>query len=472
METDAGVTLNLKNNVKYILRGTIARVAADGLAAHQMFNLLSPSALRFCRMCLITREELHDKPHFIGALRTPAQHKKQVKSLIDKTAISKDFGVKGDSIFNESKYFHFTENFSFDCMHDLLEGVCHLVIKLVLSRLIFSEDYDINIDTLNSRISDFNYGYSEQRAKPSPNFTRKMLNNVKSHKIKQKAAQTWCLMRVLPFILSDVLPKGDKYLQIILTVNKILEIVFSPVLPRGTSKYLDFLIYSLEEEFRDLFGFLVDLINKLHHLVHYAECIEQSGPMPQQGCLRYEIMHIKMQRYGKLCCNYINIAYSLAKIVQLSQCSIWGSDKEIIRQKVVFNHSIHKSVEEVDGSVIFLQNGFDKNAKVIITNSVEVYGTAYKLNQFVVLDSGLGTAKNMPIFGEIMEITVINDQVFLYCLRWPAIYLEETLNAYCIEKDSNFSLILTDSLSDCKPFSIWNDYRDCTSYICLRHILC
>lgn len=178
-----------------------------------------------------------------------------------------------------------------------------------------------------------------------------------------------------------------------------------------------------------------------------------------------------MQRYGKLCCNNKNIAYSLAQIVQLKQCSIWGSNNVNIRKKVVFSHAVNKTIEEIAGSDIYLKNGFIKIDSVIQTNRVEVYGTVYKPGHFVVLDSGLGTSTNMPVFGEIKEITVIKDQVFLYCLRWPAIYLEETLNSYYIEKDLHFSLILTDNLSDCKTFSIWKDYRNDKSYICLRHIL-
>lgn len=92
MEEDAGIKLKLKNKEPYILRGTTANVATDGLAAHQMFNLLSPSALHFCRMCEITRYELHEVPHFIRTLRTKERLKEQIETLLDKKAAPKDFG--------------------------------------------------------------------------------------------------------------------------------------------------------------------------------------------------------------------------------------------------------------------------------------------------------------------------------------------------------------------------------------------
>lgn len=85
---------------------------------------------------------------------------------------------------------------------------------------------------------------------------------------------------------------------------------------------------------------------------------------------------------------------------------------------------------------------------MIQTKKLDIFGTVYKFNQFIVLDSDLGTAKIMLVFGEIENIKVVNEQVFFYCLRWSAIHLEETLNAYCIEKDEEFSLILSENLSD------------------------
>lgn len=162
-------------------------------------------------------------------------------------------------------------------MHDLLEGVCHLVAKLALLKVIFSKDYDISLDTLNNRISDFSWRNCEQWSKPSTNFTRIMLENIKLHKIKQKADQAWNLMITLPSILSDIFSGDDKYLQIILILNQILQIIFAPVL-KETLKYVGFLIYRLEDEYRELFGSVVDPINKLHNLAHYADC--SKNPVP------------------------------------------------------------------------------------------------------------------------------------------------------------------------------------------------
>lgn len=470
LESEEGWSVKLNNGNDYILRGTIANVSADGLAVHEMFGLLSPSANRFCRLCMITRNELHEKPYFLGEPRTRNLYDDQLNKISEGTAQPKDFGIKGSTVLNNSRYFHVTSNYVFDPMHDCLEGVCQMVIKLVLAHLILSGQYDLNINTLNNRIHDFNYGFADQKVKPSANFTREMLMS-KGNKIKQKAMQTWCLTRILPFLLSDILDKNNEYLGIMILLNQILEIVFAPVLSKGAPVYLDYLIKRFDTELRYLFGKQINIPNKVHHLAHYAQCIIQSGPMPQLACFRYEMKHIRMQRYGKICCNYKNIVFSLAKMCQFEHCSIWDSKKFVIREKIKFGSGVKTTINNLASCQKFLDYGYEKNVSVTKCKSVEVYGSVYKISLFVALDSGTGTAHGLPTFGEIEEIIILNDKVILYCRDWPSLHLEESLNAYCIEKGDSHSLILTDNLKDCKTFTIWHNYIDNDSYICLRHIL-
>ncbi|KYM94567.1 hypothetical protein ALC62_14796 [Cyphomyrmex costatus] len=56
LESDNGV-ITISNGVEWTLRATLAVVCADGLAAHQLFGLVSPAALHFCRLCMINRND-------------------------------------------------------------------------------------------------------------------------------------------------------------------------------------------------------------------------------------------------------------------------------------------------------------------------------------------------------------------------------------------------------------------------------
>lgn len=68
LESDDGITLHFDDI--YSLRASIESFCGDGLAVHDVYNYLSPSANMFCRLCLCTRNDLHLRPLFLAPLRT------------------------------------------------------------------------------------------------------------------------------------------------------------------------------------------------------------------------------------------------------------------------------------------------------------------------------------------------------------------------------------------------------------------
>jgi len=104
------------------------------------------------------------------------------------------------------------------------------------------------------------------------------ISNLKDHTISQTGSQTWFLMRIFPFIVSDKVPKKDEYLGLILLLNRITEIVFAPKLRLSILPYLSELIIQHENLFRKLFPD-INPINKHHNLNHYCDCIRNSGPL-------------------------------------------------------------------------------------------------------------------------------------------------------------------------------------------------
>jgi len=53
-----------------------------------------------------------------------------------------------------------------DIMHDVLEGVLQYEVKLMLSHMIFTEEY-FTIDYLNSKITNIELGHMEVKDRPS-----------------------------------------------------------------------------------------------------------------------------------------------------------------------------------------------------------------------------------------------------------------------------------------------------------------
>lgn len=67
---------------------------------------------------------------------------------------------------HRSRYFHVIGGLPGDAMHDVLEGVLQYECKEMLKVFIREETY-FTLDQLNERIKDFDYGYYNDKNKPS-----------------------------------------------------------------------------------------------------------------------------------------------------------------------------------------------------------------------------------------------------------------------------------------------------------------
>ncbi|XP_036148433.1 uncharacterized protein LOC118647499 [Monomorium pharaonis] len=475
LESDNGV-VTMFNGVEWTLRATLAAVCADGLAAHQLFGLLNPAALHFCRLCMINRNDFKNNTNLPAAARTKELHNNQVQNIMEKINLKdvenamKQSGVKENSALHLLRYFHFTQNFVFDPMHDIFEDIAPMELKLVLNHFITHDEYNLKLDTFNNRIHLFKYGFPEQKNKPSANFSIASLSNLKDHKISQTAVQTWCLMRVFPFIVSDKVPEDDEYLRLII-LNRIIEIVFSPKLKLSILPYLSELIIEHDNLFRKLFPD-VNPINKHHHLSHYCDCIRNSGPLRWLHCLRFEAKHRLLKKYGAICCNYKNITKTMINICQILQCATWGTDKSLLKSnKFEYLKREYVKVAHALSRIELNKLELENDNYIFKLNRIIVHEIEYR-NGFVAIDSGVETDNGDILFGRIKEIILNNDKVYLWCEIWQTLWLQESLNAYCVcESSVDYKLINTDDLPDSKPFSLWLDYKTNFCYIVLRHMI-
>lgn len=131
-ESDEGVTFILKNDETLTIHGILICFIGDTLAAHEIFELLSPSCNFFCRQCMITRQLLRDGTRYTSLKRNKMLHEDHLRKIESGEITPADCGVRGNSVLNHLKYFHSTENIVFDIMHDLLEGVVGISIKWCL----------------------------------------------------------------------------------------------------------------------------------------------------------------------------------------------------------------------------------------------------------------------------------------------------------------------------------------------------
>ncbi|CAD6235925.1 GSCOCG00012434001-RA-CDS, partial [Cotesia congregata] len=288
-----------------IFKGSLAAMSFDNLGANTIYGMVqSFSATNFCRFCFATKTQtktmICEDPSLIRTSRN---------CIINKDCNGEAVlpsGVKYECQLNELKYFNIFDCPGVDLMHDILEGVAPRDVKLFLKWLVGNTR--ITIETINDRLIAFNYGKNEMTNKPRP-----MNLDKPGCLLGERASQMWCLVRYLPFLISDYIE--DELVQpkwaLIKKLLQIMHIVFSPVISHGMKSELDLLIQ--EHHLILLNEYEVDLIPKDHNLIHYVSIIEKIGPLLPLWSMRFEAKHMYFIDLTRKYKNFKNITKTLAE---------------------------------------------------------------------------------------------------------------------------------------------------------------
>lgn len=150
------------------LFGSVSQVTGDNLALNSLLGFVeSLSATHWCRFCLTNKEEIQsvfseNNPGLV--LRSKELYTEHCNTLSEDPTLPSIYGVKKSCVLNSLQYFHSTDNYAVDIMHDLLEGIIQYELKLFFQYLIKNGYTSMN--TLLDRIQRFNYGYLERKNKP------------------------------------------------------------------------------------------------------------------------------------------------------------------------------------------------------------------------------------------------------------------------------------------------------------------
>ncbi|XP_015764291.1 PREDICTED: uncharacterized protein LOC107343243 [Acropora digitifera] len=235
-------------------------------------------ALRICRHCMGTKEETKQKFRAEEFQARNLNNHLRICTMIEdpdnaphvSDALSTTYGVNGLSVMNQVANFDVCQCFPEDIMHILFEGVVPYATKQCLKVLI-DEKRCLTLRELNNRLESFNYGYMNNKNKPTP-IARETLNALDDAKLKQSASQMWCLFRFLPIIIGERIDVEMEEWHCLLILWNIVQICTSPAIRKDDIPYLRILI----EEHHTLFKRLypnASIIPKMHFLVHVPDDI-------------------------------------------------------------------------------------------------------------------------------------------------------------------------------------------------------
>ena len=98
------------------------------------------------------------------------------------------------------------------------------------------------------------------------------------------ASQLWCLGRLLPMLISDLIPEFDPYWDNYLLLLTIIDYIFAPTLSKSSSAFLTCLIKDQLTEFCELYP-NCSIIPKQHYLIHIPAWINKYVKYMKCYCL-------------------------------------------------------------------------------------------------------------------------------------------------------------------------------------------
>lgn len=459
-----GIVLNT-DDYRGVVKFTVVQMLGDNLGLNAMLGYNeSFSGNHVCRWCKVHRETQRVQTILEPELtRTVITH--QTDLNLANPSIT---GLKRDSVLNQLSFYHVTHNIAPDIMHDILEGVGPYEIKLVLNALI--DQKVMSLDQLNYRLTSFDYGFSDRVNKPSL-LSRHDLKNV-DKAMRQSAAQTWCLLRLLPLLIGDLIPEDNQQWELLLMLLTCMEFIFSPSITLPGILFLEKSIQEHHSLFLELFPDL-HLRPKHHFMLHYPMAIKQLGPLRQYWAMRFEAKHGFFKRISHVTCNFRNIAKTMAFRHQIMQCYHFMSNSVLSHiQEIGPGHSSFLATIE---GITEIQGALDVPlfSEAYLPAWVKYKGTEYRSGMMILLSCD---SEGDPQFGLIKTVLVLNETtkspiIKLVIQKWQTTGFERHFFAYAVVPTPSLMATNIDDLLDHHPLHAVKSYRenDNRLFISLRY---
>jgi len=465
---EQGITVFI-NGLDATIYAGLATISSDNLSAHALAGFSQCfSSGRICRFCLILHDDMSLRHHENECqLRTGPVHQYHIQALDRNASISlATYGVAKHCPFEALEYFSVTEAFPPDIMHDVLEGVIPLLLKLILKSFVTAKYFTVS--HFNDLLENFVFGHNDVKCKPVK-IPPRLLTERDSGNLPGKAIEKWCLFRILPFLVGDLIPRDNVQWQLYLQFREIAEIMFAPKLDKQFVHYLQLQISEFVSQFVIIFP--GKITPKVHYLIHYPRSILRFGPLRHLWCMRFEAKHQYFKRVANIVHNFRNISYTPAHRHQLRQ-SFEFSGKNILlvsaegeRIQTIQFSKLTTDIQCLLAAKFGSTASSLKDSVVLSCSQLTNDCITFKLKDFFVIDTV--EEEHIPVFFKVAQILNCNNIWFLY----GHIYMPRSFSchhyAYCVEKVEYGSVIEPWNVSDYHPLDGYQ--QNGVLYVSLQH---
>lgn len=439
LETEGISIATAHGDVK--VQGSISVVIADNLGAHEIGGYLCSfacnRACRFCDATKSTRQEHFDESLFV--LCNEESYDAKVAIVEKSPELSGCYGLKESSILNEMQHFHVAVGLPSDVAHDLFEGFHFVLLENLIAHCLNQKYF--TLEMLNAYILEFPYKGGDKTNKPS------VIHPLSSSKVKvkQTAAQSLCLVRLLPLLIGTHIPEADIQWQLFIKYLTCLDFILAPKLNKGE---IELMGSEIRNFLTDFFASNEHLTvkPKAHFMIHYASQFKFFGPLVSNMTLRYESKHSYLKSTMANSKNYKNVCLSVAQRHQYHQAYQHMLDDYLPTNCPVFTK--HCSEHNLTNSEInaMEQANFDMSNNKF-SRSVSVNGITYNSDMCVILDFDTDY-----VFARIRYCTLHNGDAYLITNVLSTVYYESHLNAFILKESCNSKVLqMTDLVSIFPP---------------------
>lgn len=319
------------------------------------------------------------------------------------------YGVDKRCPFLQLSYFGVTQSFPPALMHDLLEGVIPLLMKLVLQSLHSSKI--ITIAQVNAAIAAFSFGKNDKGHQP---VSLPLTIASGTGSVLGSATEKLSLFMLLSMMIGHSIPSSNKPWQLYLQLRKVMDYLMCHRLPEKELPYLQMLVEDFAQNFVDCFP--GNVTPKLHYLLHYPRLTSQYGPLRYLWCMRFEAKHQYFKKLARASQNYANLAHTLAKRHQLLQC--WElAAPDFLGQAVKCTGESHLIFSNLNAhhraSLLNYLNSSHIDASEVVwkCSSLTRDGVTIKVQDVFILK--MIRAENVPLFFKIAAIYKLRHDFFL-----------------------------------------------------------
>jgi len=464
LETE-GIVVEI-DSVKHRVFGSVVTLSGDNLTSHALGGFNSSFSYgRVCRQCMTTKASISGVlSEEDCVLRTAEGHAYHVKAVESDSTLSAVYGVKHASPFAGLSCFDPVTFFPPDVMHDVLEGLMAVIVAVVVKYYVRSGA--ISVKELNSRIENFQFGIADRCDKFGP-FPLDFVSKDKS--VSGKAVEKWCLFRLLPLLLGDVVDDEDKVWKLYNLARDICEIVLAPVVDPAWLPYLELIIAHHHALLRDVAP--KAFIPKMHFIVHYPRLLLTFGPLRHLWTMRFEAVHQYFKQLAKKTKSFVNITASLCSRFQRRKCYELASNTLALSTTVIncAQHVIKvNSLPSALCALLIQSCGVRGGSTVLSVRSVTVNGQRYKVGCVMVCD--VTRTEEIPLFVLVKHIIQVRS-VWLICgIVYHAVHFNVRCHAYEIESAGEWATFDADGMFDFQCLSMYE--HDSKMVVILRHRVC